>query len=206
MAHFLKTYSVLVLNSLYQSIGTTTPQKSLVGLSSSGSKVIDVVYKKDANGDLILDELDYWQPLTLEEWLEVGLRPNNIDRGIHSCRLTVRAPTVIVTSHSKMVFRRFRPTKQKLYEMQDGRCGYTNEPISFKRANIEHKIPKSHGGRDTFDNLMIVEAEINSKRGNRPLDELGLRPIFHHREPQPVPVCHIIKKLGHNDWRWFINA
>ena len=208
---FLNRHSVLVLNSLYQCIGTLTPKKALIALNSSSdqnnivAKAIDVVYKTKEDGSLNLDELDYWQPLTFEQWILIKPRPE-IDEIIHTSRLEIRCPHVIVTNYSKMPMRRMRPVKSVLYNMQGGVCGYTGEKISMKSGTIEHRTPKSFGGRETFENLLVVKAEINHKRGNRPLEELGLKPLFHHKEPRPIPVSHTIKGCVHSDWRWFINT
>ena len=87
--------------------------------------------------------------------------------------------------------------------MQQNRCGYTGKVLSAKQLNIEHKLPKSKGGKDTFQNLMVVDKHINHKRGNRPLKEVGLRPLFNHAEPLPIPASFAIKHCAHPDWKMF---
>jgi len=100
--------------------------------------------------------------------------------------------------------RKFRPTKSLLYDMQKGICGYSGKKMSMKHMNIEHKQPKSLGGRDTFPNLMLVDTQINHARGNKPLEQVGLKPLFTHKEPQPLPVAYVIKSAVHPDWNYFI--
>jgi 5-methylcytosine-specific restriction endonuclease McrA len=211
MSDFLNKYTVLVLNSLYQCIGILTPKKALITLNSSSeqnnivAKVIDVTYKKNEDGSLNLDELDFWQPLTFEEWLMVDPR-KDIDKIIHTCRLQLRSPTVIVTNYSKMPMKKTRVSKGVLYDIQGGKCAYSGEKIPMKRGNLEHRQPKSHGGKDTFENLLFVKTEINSRRGNKSLKEAGLRSIFPpHRTPKPIPYHFTIKNYIHPDWRWFVN-
>ncbi len=210
MSDFLNKSTVLVLNSLCYCLGTITPKKALVALNSQSgeydivAKAIDVVYKRKEDGSLDLEQLDYWQSLTFDEWLIVEPR-GDFDRVINTPHRKIRVPSVIMTNYSKMPKRKSRPTKSKLYEMQDGRCGYTGEKISIKAGNLEHKHARSHGGKETFENLMFVTKEINSKRGNKPLEELGLKPLFNHREPKPILAHFTIKNLVHPDWRWFID-
>ena len=209
MSDFLNRHTVLVLNSMFWPIGILTPKKALITLNSSfdgisiAAKAIDVVYKKNKDGSFNTNELDYWVPLTFEEWLLIEPR-KNIDETIHTAKLSLRSPSVIVTSYAKIPMRRFRPTKNKLMEMQNNRCGYTNELLTNSSASLEHKTPRSFGGKDTFENLMVVKKEINHRRGNRPLEEVGLKPLFSHREPKPIPASHTIKKIMHPDWYWFL--
>ena len=139
-----------------------------------------------------------------EEWLMVDFR-DGLDRAIHSTKLAIRCPTVIMTNYSKMPMRKFRPTKALLYEMQKGICGYSGKKMSMKQMNIEHKHPKSFGGRDTFGNLMLVDTKINHARGNKPLEQVGLRPLFNHREPQALPAAYAIKSAIHPDWNYWLS-
>lgn len=210
MTDFLNKSSVLVLNSLFQCIGTVSPKKSLIALNSSSeqnsvvAKVIDVVYKKNDDGSLNLNELDYWQPLTFEEWTLVEPR-EGIDYTIKTAKLSLRCPTIITTNFNKMPMRKLRLSKSLLYQLQNGRCGYTNEKIPMNKGNIEHKQAVSHGGKTTFENTMFVKTEINNKRGNKPLSEFPFKPLFSHKEPRPIPVHCLIKSCVHPDWVWFVN-
>ena len=209
MLNSLTTQSVLVLNALWQPIGTTCIQDAVTSMNSSvdgvnyAARGINVVYRQNKDGSLNLEEVETFFPLNFDEWVKLPPRPD-IDTVIRSPKITLRCPTILLTNYSKMPMRKFRPTMKKLYEMQDGKCGYSGEIISHNQASLEHKIPRSHGGKDTFENLMVVKKEINHKRGNRPLADVGLTPLFFHREPKPLPVCYTIKKIGHVDWTWFL--
>lgn len=209
MSEFMNKCSVLVLNSLYQPIGTLSPKKALIALnsiSSNGdysSKAIDIIYAKNADGTFNLENVSGFQNYNFEEWLMVDFR-DGLDQIINTPRLKIRCPTIIMTSYSKMPMRRFRATKTLLYEMQKGICGYSGKKMPMKSMSIEHKRPKSKGGGETFQNLMVVDKDINSRRGNKPLKEVGLKALFNHREPQPLPVAYAIKSAVHPDWNYFI--
>jgi 5-methylcytosine-specific restriction endonuclease McrA len=209
MSEFLDKNSVLVLNSLYQAIGVVSPKKALVALHSSSNeegyatKSIDIIYAKADDGKYDLENVLSFNAYTFENWLMVDFR-DGLDREIHTSRMVVRCPTVIMTSYSKMPMRRFQPTKTLLYEMQKGICGYSGKKMPMKAMSVEHKRPKSKGGGKTFQNLMVVDKEINSKRGNKPLYEVGLKPLFQHNEPKPIPASYAIKGSVHPDWNYFI--
>lgn len=208
MNDYLDRNSVLVLNSLYQPIGTISPKKALIALNSMSeggyaAKAIDVIYPKKEDGTFDLENGQVGPAYCFEEWLMVDFR-DGLDRAVNTSKLQIRVPTVITTNYSKMPMRRFRPTKSLLYEMQKGICGYSGKKLSPKQMNIEHKTPKSHGGKDTFENLMVVDMEINQKRGNKPLKEVGLKPLFQHKEPKGMPAACTIKSAVHPDWSLFI--
>jgi len=209
MSEFMNRNSVLVLNALYQPIGTVSPKKALVALNSTidgnqySSKAIDIIYAKNPDGTFDLENVITFQNYNFEEWLMVDFR-EGLDQIVHTSRLQIRCPTIIMTNYSKMPMRKFRATKTLLYEMQKGICGYSGKKMPMKAMSIEHKRPKSKGGGETFQNLMVVDKDINSRRGNKPLKEVGLKALFNHREPQPLPVAYAIKSAVHPDWNYFI--
>ncbi len=49
-----------------------------------------------------------------------------------------------------------------LWVKQGGRCAYTNEPLTLGTdATLDHRQPKSRGGRNKPDNLQWVSARVN---------------------------------------------
>jgi 5-methylcytosine-specific restriction endonuclease McrA len=207
---FLDKHTVLVLNSLWMVIGTSSPKKALIAMNSESShgnsvaKSISIEYGKKDDGSWDLENVIGFQAHSFEEWLNVPIR-KGLDQVIHGSKISIRCPSIIMTPNfSKMPMRRIRPTKAVLYEKQQGICGYSGKKMSMKAMNLEHKHPKSFGGKDTFQNLMLVDTKINHARGNKPLEQLGLRPLFNHKEPQPLPVAYAIKSSAHPDWRYFL--
>lgn len=57
-----------------------------------------------------------------------------------------------------------------LYDRQDGECPICEEdlPTGFlhsRHVNIDHKIPRSHGGPDTLRNIQLVHLACNLAKG-----------------------------------------
>jgi hypothetical protein len=44
-------------------------------------------------------------------------------------------------------------------------CHYCNKKLTIETATLEHKIPKSLGGKDSISNLALACTECNSKLG-----------------------------------------
>ncbi len=204
---FLNKNSVLVLNSLFYPIGITSPQKALIAMCSleSPARALDVTYGNNPDGSYNTNMVLFFQPLAFEEWINLPLR-EGVDTRIHTSRLVIRTPTVLITSYNKIPKKRFRPTKKVLFELQSGKCGYSGKELPFSQMNIEHKHARSHGGKNTFQNLMVVDKKINFARGNKPLEAAGLRPLFNHKEPMAIPVSATFKNILHPDWKMFVEV
>lgn len=199
---------VLNLNGIWQAIDIRTVKQAFVGMNGGDKdnppvKALDITYSLNEDGSYNFNEMPSIMPVTWAEWVQLPIR--EYDLVINTAKQKIRVPTVVVSANYKEIPKKqLSPSKKVLYEMQRGICGLTGRPITFKQANLEHKIPKSLGGKDTFENLMAVDKHVNSKRGNKPYSELGLKPLFHHKKPAPIPVNFTIKTYESLDWRWFM--
>lgn len=199
---------VLNLNANWQAIGIRTVQQAFIAMNGGDSenppvKALDISYSLKENGEYDFDTMPTMIPVSWLEWISLPIYEHHLV--CNTSRYKIRVPSVIISvNYHKVPKKRFRPTKSVLYELQKGICAYSGEAIPIKAGNIEHRLPKSHGGKETFENLLFVNKEINSKRGNRPLEELGIQPLFRHKEPAPIPVSFTIKNNSQLDWRWFM--
>ena len=201
---------VLSLNGLWQAIGVKTVKDAFVAMNGGDTnnppaKALDISYPQNEDGSYNFNEYPTIIPVSWLEWITLPIR--EYDTVINTCKMKLRVPTVIVAVNFKKIpKKRFRPTRQVLYQLQKGICGYSGKHIPITKGNIEHKKPRSQGGKDTFENLMFVDKTINSFRGDKPLEEVGLKPLFHNKEPQPIPVPYAIKRLEHSDWKLFVDV
>jgi 5-methylcytosine-specific restriction endonuclease McrA len=58
---------------------------------------------------------------------------------------------------------------KKLLYLQAGRCFFCGQSLSLENASIEHLNPKSKGGTNKEDNLVVCHRSLNSIFGNMDL-------------------------------------
>ena len=201
----------LNLNANWQPIGFKTVKDAIVDLCGCdvGEKpatlALDIDYNIDDAGDPILTEPKTMNPVSWTEWLSLPVRP--WDLSINSAHMKVRVPTVIIAvNFSKMPVKQFRnkPSKDAIYVRDGGIDQYTGKKLDRNIATVDHVIPRSKGGGDTWENLVLCSKDINSKKGNRFNNEVGLQLLKNPTAPQPVPVYALIKDARHVDWQHFL--
>jgi 5-methylcytosine-specific restriction endonuclease McrA len=57
--------------------------------------------------------------------------------------------------------------RKRLYERDNGICQICDWPVSLEEFTIDHIIPRSKGGPNSFDNMQITHAICNNNRGNK---------------------------------------
>ena len=63
------------------------------------------------------------------------------------------------------------PTRTQIYKRDDYECQYCG---SKKDLTIDHIIPRSRGGKDTWENLVACCYKCNTKKGNFLLSETNM--------------------------------
>lgn len=152
----------------------------------------------------IVDPSDYFV-YSWEEWVE--LDSSNDEYGIQTTRARIKAPEVtILLKYDKVHMKNMRLTKRNIYIRDKYRCQYSGKQIGYKDADIDHIIPRSKGGTNSWDNMVVCTKTINRIKANRTPKEAGLTLI---REPVKPPHDHLLidpKLNAPKSWDKFIKG
>ena len=89
---------------------------------------------------------------------------------------------------------------------RDGRrCQYTGSVLRHDEGNIDHVVPRSRGGRTTWENCVLASKAINSRKADRLPEEVGLRLLRTPASPREMPVTALIRNHhGIRAWEHFL--
>lgn len=206
MSNIINKQNVLVLNALYQPLGVKTIKSAFIDLmggrgdESPPASAIEISYV--LRDGYPTEELEFYKPVPFEEWLTFPVRP--WDEVIHTSKKEIRVPTVIINHYKKMPMKHFKVTKNAIRERDKNVCQYTGKILGKNQGNIDHIVPQKHGGKDTWENMVWCDKEINSLKGDKRNEEIGLKLIRPPVAPRAMPVSALIKEIKSRDWRLFL--
>lgn len=199
----------LRLNAGWNPIGYTSIKDAIIALNSvspngeNAAIALDIEYKKDQNGLWDFDNPLYINPVKWADWL--GLKIRDFDLVIRTTKLSIRAPTVIISpGYNKMPFKYFRPTPSAIRERDKDTCQVSGKKLKWGEGNVDHLTPKSRGGRDTFENLIYIDKRLNFLKGDKTLQEMGWGLIQVPKAPLPRTASSLITEAKNRDWRHFL--
>jgi hypothetical protein len=73
-----------------------------------------------------------------------------------------------------------KPSKGAIYKRDGNKCQYCG---STKNLTIDHIIPRSKGGGDSWFNLVVACSTCNTKKGDKLLENSGLKLIRQPKAP-----------------------
>lgn len=192
MSDVLCKATVLVLNRNWQAINVKSPQEAFGMLATDTATGLDI----SDDGTM--------QPVRWKDWLKLPIRET--DNVVRTVRGEIRVPTVIVLANfAKVPKKRPKFGTRGIWERDGGKCQYTGKVLKPGEGNIDHIIPRSRGGKSTWENCVLAHKDVNSKKGSKLPEEAGLRLLRKPIAPREVPVSALIKNQHRvKDWELFL--
>lgn len=195
MRNHLTAPTVLSLNASWQAIDVFSPEKAFCMLATGVALALDTSHGR-------------MSPVSWNEWISLSCGPG--DDYATTPRGRIRIPRVIIAINYKTVKpKRLSPTKKNIARRQGYRCAYTGEHIDDSSSSIDHVVPRSRGGGNGWDNLVVAHRAVNNKKGSRTPSEAGLQLLFHHKSPPSrMPKDAIREDYGvkFQEWAPFIGG
>lgn len=199
---------VLALNRNWQPIGHTSVKKAFVAMSGGNEENpaalgLDISYAQLENGEWDFSAPTNMTALMLDAWMEIPVR--ECDFAIHTAKRTIRVPTVIISANfTNIPHIEKKANRKNVAERDQFLCQYSGRKLTRHTMTIDHIIPKSRGGRDTWENLVACHKDINSFKDDRTPEEAGLKLLRRPLAPKAVPASVSIREIAHRDWAHFL--
>jgi len=108
-------------------------------------------------------------------------------------------PSVIKLSrYIKIPFKKIELSRKNVIRRDNNRCQYCGSRTA--PLTIDHIIPKSRGGEDTWENLVAACTKCNDRKGSRTLEEAGLTLIA--KPTKPHHLLFIRQSYSNVDSNW----
>jgi len=182
---------VLVLNKSWVAVHIASARRAISLIYQGLAKVIDVTDNYKAH------TFDSWRDLSAAETDEV----------ICTVNYKIKIPEVIVlTLYNDLPKREVALSRKNIFERDHNTCQYCGKKQSREDLTIDHVIPRSRGGKNTWDNLVIACYPCNARKENRLPAEANMYPLRTPKKPKWIPHVGIqfsqVKKLS---WEKFVN-
>jgi 5-methylcytosine-specific restriction endonuclease McrA len=128
---------------------------------------------------------------------------------VSSPSTTIRLPAVLqLKKHVVRNKKDVKFSRANVYQRDDHRCQYcgTRKPVSG--LNYDHVLPRSRGGKTTWENIATSCVACNLKKDNRTPEEAGMRLLRKPTKPRSLPLVSVFALPKHVPEQWlpYLNA
>jgi 5-methylcytosine-specific restriction endonuclease McrA len=182
--------SVLVLNRSFLPIHVTSVRRAFTLLYQDIARVVNEEYRTF--------DFRSWQELAVARDAE----------SIGSVQGRIRVPRVIVlTAFDRIPKRHVRFSRLNIYARDDFTCQYCGHHPPRQELNLDHVVPRSLGGRSTWENVVCSCLECNRRKGGRTPKQAGLKLRRKPARPQWTPFVNLMfANARYKEWRPFLNV
>ena len=191
--------SVLVLNKHYNPINITNVKRAFCMLFNEVAEVITFENESYYNYDFL-------------SWAEVSavkkqLADSNEHEWVYTPSLTLLAPRIVRTlNYDKFTAQKIKLTRKNIYYRDSNTCQYCGRHFKTRELNIDHVVPRSRGGADTWENLVCACVECNIRKGSRMPREVGMQLIRQPGAPKLNPLIRMhVGKKKYASWKKFLD-
>jgi 5-methylcytosine-specific restriction endonuclease McrA len=96
--------------------------------------------------------------------------------------------------------------RRNVFARDEGRRQYCGKKFPTSELTLDHVVPRTQGGRTTWENIVCACVECNVKKGGRTPEQAHLRLVRKPFRPKTSPVLHV--KLGnakYQSWKTFLD-
>jgi 5-methylcytosine-specific restriction endonuclease McrA len=126
-----------------------------------------------------------YEPCRIVSWKSairtVFSKPNveiieEYDEKVHSVSFEMNLPSIIRLpsasgkihwSKNRHGFSLLKPNKSNVYARDNGCCVYCSKSLEIWEATLDHVIPRSKGGQNSFDNIVLSCQSCNGEKGDK---------------------------------------
>ena len=182
--------AVLVLNRSYLPIHVTSVRRAYCLLYRGLARAVDERY----------------ETFDFDAWRRLVVRPGDLSTGIVGG--LIRAPRVVLLGALDWVPRRHvRFSRVNIYARDLNTCQYCKRHMTRSKLNLDHVVPRSQGGKSTWENVVCCCRDCNRRKGGRTPGQAGMSLLRRPRKPRWSPVLSILGgRERHPDWRPFLSV
>ena len=191
--------SVLVLNRLYMAVNVISAKRAFTLLAKELAEVITV-------------EDGGYGAYDFETWIEVGKErdrwQDDSTEWVKAIQFDIMVPKVVrLLFYDRLPQTRVKFNRRNIFARDDNRCQYCGKKFSTVELSLDHVIPRSRGGRTSWDNVVCSCTRCNAKKGGRLPEEAGLSLVKRPIKPRRSPVIHLKLRSGkYQTWKQFLDT
>ncbi len=180
--------SVLVLNRSYLPIHVT-----------SARRAFSLIYRQTARA--VNEE---YETFNFEQWQRLEVTGEAVGM-VNGC---IRVPRVIVLpGFDRIPKRHVRYSRVNVFARDKFTCQYCGSSPPRSQLNLDHVIPRSLGGRTTWENVVCSCVDCNRRKGGRTPHQARLRLQRSPSKPRWTPLMNlIVSSVRYREWSPFLHV
>ncbi len=190
--------SVLLLNRLYMAVRVVNARRALTLMYRDLAEVVSC-----ENGQFLSYDFDNWVEVSA---LKARFEPERHD-WVRTVRFQIAVPRIIrLLGYDKLPRTDVKLNRRNLFARDQNRCQYCGRRYPTGELSVDHVLPRSQGGRTTWENVVCACVRCNVRKGGRTPSEAHMKLVAVPRRPRRSPILTIkLSDEKYASWKQFVD-
>ncbi len=190
--------NVLVLNKHYMALRVVSVRRAFSLLFRDLAQVISIEEGK-------------YQTYDFQSWAEVSQYRREFEPDSHEWIKTVRFEIVVpkiirLLFYDKLPRQEVKFNRRNIFARDTNRCQYCGKKFAPSELSLDHVLPRSQGGKSTWENVVCCCLDCNVRKGGRTPEQAGVRLITQPRKPRRSPMITLkLSNARYASWKEFLD-
>lgn len=189
---------VLVLNRLYMALRVVSAKRAFSLLCRELAEVIQV-----NEGQYVAYDFSTWAEISE---LQRRYEPERHD-WVKTVRVEIAVPKVIrLLGYDRLPQQQVKLNRRNLFARDRNQCQYCGRHFPTSELSIDHVLPRTQGGGDTWENLVCACVKCNARKGGRTPEQAAMNLVRKPVRPKRNPLISV--RLGqqkYESWKAFLD-
>ncbi len=193
--------SVLALNRNFAAVHVLSVRRAFCLIFKELAEVIHV-----EDGRFVGYDFESWREIS-ELRARMGERGEE-DDWIRAVNFDIQVPRIVrLLRYDRLPRNAVKFNRRNVFLRDEHRCQYCGRRYTSTRLSLDHILPRSRGGPDTWENVVCACLTCNVRKGGRTPSEAGMKLIRPPVKPPRSPlICRHLAQQKYVAWRTFLSV
>jgi 5-methylcytosine-specific restriction endonuclease McrA len=191
--------SVLVVNKLFMAVHIISVRRAFCLLCKEQAEVVSL-----EDGQFATYNFETWREVS--EYRARNFRQEE-DDWVRTVSSEIQVPRIIrLLGYDKLPKQTVKFNRRNIFARDNNQCQYCGRKHPTTELSLDHVIPRSQGGSNTWENIVCSCVTCNVKKGGRTPKQAHMSLIRKPEKPKRSPLLNL--KMTHKkyqSWKTFLD-
>jgi 5-methylcytosine-specific restriction endonuclease McrA len=191
--------SVLVLNKLFMAVHVISVRRAFCLLCKELAEVVTL-----EDGQFATYDFSTWREVS--EYRAKYFRHED-DDWVRTSSAEIQAPRVIrLLSYDRVPKQTVKFNRRNIFARDGNQCQFCGKRFPTSELSLDHVIPRSQGGKTTWENIVCACVDCNVRKGGRTPRQAHMTLVRKPEKPKRSPLLSLkLSQKKYQTWQTFLD-
>ena len=193
--------SVLVLNKMFMAVHVISVRRAFILLCKELAEVVSL-----EDGQFATYDFPSWREVSEHRLKHYQYSPEDDDWVRTSCT-QIQVPRVIrLLGYEKVPKHTVKFNRRNIFARDNNQCQYCGKRFPTSELSLDHVVPRSQGGGNSWENIVCACIDCNVRKGGRTPKQAHMALIRKAEKPKRSPLLNLkLTSKKYQSWRTFLD-